>query len=330
MSDRRHLNLFYEEPDPDRWLPLDRHPRRLIRRLLRGPAQPGGMERAFINLCAGLDRLGARYRVNDYRYILANPGELACVFGKPHVLERVPRQTPILFGTSIYSHPSDDPTLPTRRRIRQALVPSPWVQRMFSAVWPGIVSVWACGIDTERWAPEPQANKDIDVLVYDKIFWQRPHYERSLLVPLYAELGRRGLRVETLRYGSYREQDLLALCRRSRAMIFLSRHETQGIAAQQVLSIDVPLFAWDEGGYWQDPKYYPEHVKFEPVTSVPYWDNRCGGKFTGHQDFLETFAQFWHEVQRSAYAPRQVIVEKFTLEKRAAAYLEIIDKYGSP
>ena len=27
MARQSTLNLFYEEPDPDRWLPFDRHPR---------------------------------------------------------------------------------------------------------------------------------------------------------------------------------------------------------------------------------------------------------------------------------------------------------------
>ncbi len=328
MNDRDCLNLFYEEPDPDRWLPFDRHPRRLIRRLVRGPAQPGGMERAFLNLVAGLDRLGAKYRVNDYRHIAANPGQLACVFGKPHVLEKIPAQTPVLLGTSIYSHPNDDPLLPRRRPIRQVLVPSPWVQRMFSAVWPGLVSVWPCGVDTERWVPGSDSGKDVDVLLYDKVSWQRDHYERTLIAPLLAELRRRQLRITVLRYGFYRESQLLDLSRRSRAMVYLTRHETQGIAAQQMLSAGVPLFAWDEGGFWQDPKYYPDHVRFEPVTSVPFWDDRCGRKFSGEHDLLDSFASFWKGVERRAFAPRTMIVEEFTLEKRAAAYLELAARYA--
>mgnify|MGYP003341570386 FL=1 len=55
MAHTRPLNIFYEEPDPDRWVPYDRYPRRLVRRLVRGPAQPGGAMRVFLNLCAGLD-----------------------------------------------------------------------------------------------------------------------------------------------------------------------------------------------------------------------------------------------------------------------------------
>src|SRR5262245_29794506 len=109
------LNLFYEEPDPDRWLRLDRYPRRWIRRLVRGPEQPRGTMRAFLNLVEGLDRIGASYRINDYRHIARRSDELACVFGKPQVLARIPEATPILFGTSIYSHPNDHPALPRER-----------------------------------------------------------------------------------------------------------------------------------------------------------------------------------------------------------------------
>ncbi len=326
MSHRHPLNIFYEEPDPDRWFPLDRYPRRLVRRLVRGPAQPGGAERVFLNLCAGLDRIGVPYRANDYRHIRRNPEELACVVGKPFVLDKIPRQTPILFGTSIYSHPLDDPDLPRRRPIRRVLVPCPWVRDMFAEVWPGRVQVWPVGIDTDRWAPAADAGRDIDVLIYDKISWQRERLVRELIEPLHAELRRRGLRVQTLRYGTYREDDLHALRLRSRSMVYLSRHETQGIAAQQMLASDVPLFVWDEGGLWQDPKYAPHLVRFGPVSSMPFWDERCGTKFRGPADMVEAFGRFWPAVEAGSFAPRAFMLENFTLAKRAQAYVEIADK----
>jgi glycosyltransferase involved in cell wall biosynthesis len=323
------LNLFYEEPDPDRWFPFDRFPRKVIRTMVRGAAQPRGTMRAFLNLVDGLDRIGASYRINDYRGLRADSGALACVFGKPHILDKIPHQSPVLFGTSIYSHPNDNPGLPGQRDIRQVLVPSEWVCRMFEEVWPGIVSVWPVGIDTERWMPAPDAAKDVDVVVYDKIAWRREHYERSLLDPLYAELERRGLRVETLRYGDYREEEMFALGKRCRAMVYLSRHETQGIAAQQMLAAGVPLFAWDEGGFWQDPKYFPREVKFEPVTSVPYWDDRCGVKFRGGDDLLETFGVFWKGVEAQAFSPRDMVVERLTLERCASEYVALVRRFGT-
>jgi glycosyltransferase involved in cell wall biosynthesis len=322
------MKLFFEEPDPDRWLPFDRYPRRVIRTLVRGAAEPRGTMRAFLNLVDGLDRIGASYQVNDYRGLRADPGALACVFGKPQILEKIPCRNPVLFGTSIYSHPNDNPGLPAQRDIRQVLVPSDWVRSMFEQVWPGLVSVWPVGIDTDRWAPSPGAAKDVDIVVYDKIAWQREHYERLLLGPLHTELKRRGLRVETLRYGDYREEDMFALSKRCRGMVYLSRHETQGIAAQQMLAAGVPLFAWDEGGFWQDPKYFPREVKFEPVTSVPYWDDRCGVKFRGGADLLDGFAAFWRGVEANAFSPRDMVVERLTLERCASEYVALAKRFG--
>jgi glycosyltransferase involved in cell wall biosynthesis len=329
MPLRAPLNLFYEEPDSDRWAPFDRYPRRLVRWALRGPKQPGGTMRVYLNLCAGLDRLNVPYRINDYRHIRENPHELACVIGQPHVLAKLPQETPILFGTSIYNHPSDDPELLCRRRIRRVLVPSPWVEKMFSAVWPERISVWPSGIDTDRWSPSRRANKDVDVLIYDKIVRHRSRYMRTIVEPIVAELRRRRLSVQVLRYGFYREERLHDLSRRTRAMIYLSHHETQGLAAQQMLASDVPLFAWDHGGLWKDPKYAPHLVRFGPVTSVPYWDERCGMKFKGSGDLLAGFDRFWFGVEAGLYAPREMIAERFTLESQAMAYLSLVDLYGA-
>jgi glycosyltransferase involved in cell wall biosynthesis len=329
MSRPPVLNLFYEEPDPDRWVPYDRYPRRLLRSFVHGRAQPGGAMRAFLNLRAGLDLIGAAYRVNDYRRLeSAGRGELVCLFGKPHVLEKIPKESPILFGTSIYSHPIDNPDLLEFRAIRRVLVPSVWVQQMFAVVWPDRVSVWPVGIDTRRWSPAPDRDKDVDVLIYDKITWAREHYERLLLDPLLRELARRALRVEILKYGHYREEELLALSKRARAMVYLSRHETQGIAAQQMLAAGVPLFAWDEGGFWQDPKYFPHLVKFKPVTSVPYWDSRCGEKFNSTGDLLDAFDAFWREVTKGRYSPRLTILERLTLERCARDYVDLAATYA--
>jgi glycosyltransferase involved in cell wall biosynthesis len=309
-------------------VPFDRYPRRLIRRLVRGPRQPGGAMRVFLNLKAGLDRIGAPYRVNNYRHIRNNPEDLACLVGKPHLLERFLYQTPLLFGTSIYNHPVDDELLPNRHLIRQVLVPSQWVRNMFSKVWPDLVTVWPVGVDTERWTPSPSESKDVDVLVYDKIYRRRENYERELIEPLMAEFRRKGVVVEYLRYGSYVEWELLALSKRVRSMVYLSHHETQGIALEQMLSADVPVFAWDPGGEWQSLEYLLRGVRFGPVTSVPYWDGRCGVKFTSAADLAPAFADFWHGVKTNAFAPREMILDKrLTLEAAAEAYAELAAKY---
>jgi glycosyltransferase involved in cell wall biosynthesis len=289
--------------------------------LLRGNEEPRGTMRAFLNLVDGLDRIGVAYRINDFRHLAANSGELACVFGKPHVLSRIPPRTPILFGTSIYSHPSDEPGLPRARPVRRVLVPSAWVQRMFEEVWPGLVSVWPVGIDTERWRPAEKAAKDVDIVVYDKVYWERERYEREIIGPLMRELERRALSVRVLRYGAYAEDDLLDLSRRARGMVYLSRHETQGIAAQQMMAAGVPLLAWDEGGYWQDPKYFPHQVRFGPVTSVPYWSDACGVRFQGRDDLVPALERYWEGIKDGAFAPRDLVLDQLDLGRQARAYV---------
>src|SRR5205085_6802515 len=130
---------------------------------------------------------------------------------------------------------------------------------------------------------------------YDKVRWEHERFEDELINPIVAHLERKQMSFITLRYGFYREEEFHRLLNRSRMMIFLCEHETQGIAYQQALSCGVPILAWDRGGYWQDPSYFPHRVKFQPVSSVPYWDERCGRTFAGIEEFKGAWQAFWSE-----------------------------------
>ncbi len=320
------LNLFYEEPEGDRWLPLDRYPRRIIRRIVRGKPRPGGQMRVFLNLCAGLDKLGIPYRVNDYRYIQQHPEEVACIVGKPHILDKIKWKNPILFGAAVFSHPSDDLELLNRLSISQILVPGEWMRKMCEPYWGDKVLTWPVGIDTDQWELVPIDGKDIDILLYDKIRWEHDPYENELIAPIKSCLEQRGLKIEVIRYGSYREEEFHSLLGRSKAMVFLCEHETQGIAYQQALSCGVPILAWERGGFWQDPSYFPHKVKFAPVSSVPYWDDRCGIKFKDITEFPTKLQEFLDKLARKQFAPRDYILENLTLEKCARRYVEIWDE----
>ncbi|TZF85230.1 glycosyltransferase [Cognatilysobacter lacus] len=317
------LDLFYAEPDPDRWLPFDRYPRRLVRRALRGKPRPGGQTRVFLNLMAGLDEIGVSYRVNDYRHARRHPDRLACIVGKPFVLDRVEWRNPILFGASVFSHPIDDPDLFARRPVRKVLVPGPWMEAMCKPYWGDRVQAWPVGIDTALWHPADPAEKSDPVLLYDKVLWDRPRREASLVQPIRDALADAGQPVVELRYGNYVEDDYLDALRRCRAMIFLCDHETQGIAYQQALSCDVPILAWDLGGPWRDPSYYPDRVMYGPVSSVPYWDDRCGLRFTDAGQFRQAWRGFIEQVRAGHFEPRQYILENLTLAGCASRYLEI-------
>jgi glycosyltransferase involved in cell wall biosynthesis len=320
------LNLFYDEPDPDRFVPFDRYPRRVLRRLVRGPKRPGGQTRVFLNLMAGLDRIGIRYRVNDYKYARRHPEEIACIIGKRCVLEAMEWKNPIVFGSAVSSHPFDDMDLLNHLSIKKILVPGEWMRRMCEPHYGEQVVAWPVGIDTEHWRPAPITVKDIDILIYDKVMWEYDRHLTTLINPLLAGLERRELKTARLRYGYYREEEFRALLARSKSMLFLCRHETQGIAYQQALSCNVPIFAWNRAGFWQDPEFYPERVRYQPVSSVPYWDARCGMTFADAAEFDNTFDGFWSNVRNGVFAPRDYILEHLTLEQCAKQYVKIVEQ----
>jgi hypothetical protein len=61
---------------------------------------------------------------------------------------------------------------------------------------------------------------------------------------------------------------------------------------------------------------------------MPYWDGRCGVKFTGPGDLPEALDGFWRGVAANAYAPREMVLERFTLTARARDYLDIAARFS--
>lgn len=291
----------------------------MIRRIVRGAPRAGGQTRVFLNLCAGLDILRIPYRINGYRHIEQHLEELACIIGKPHVLNKLRWRNPIIFGAAVYSHPLSDPDLLNRLPVRRVLVPGEWMRKMCEPYYGEAVGAWPVGIDTESWMWDRDTRKTYDFLIYDKVRWEHEKYEASLIDPIRQELRRRGFTYSEIRYGYYEEEAFRERLRSCKAMIFLCEHETQGIAYQQALACGLPILAWDRGGYWQDPEFYPHRVKFAPVTSVPYWDERCGRKFAHLAEFSEQLSEFWANLAN--YSPRDYILQNLTLEICARKYL---------
>lgn len=318
------LFLFYEEPDPDRWLPGDRYPRRLIRRIVRGPSQPGGVMRWFLNLRTGLDRLGVSYRLNDYRGLRRTPGAWAHVVGKPHVVEKIPAGHPIVYGPGVGSHPFENDFW-SRADIRLLLLSCDWFKAMYDRDLPVPVktAVWPAGVETDLWQPPKPPPPANTVLVYDKIRWQRAQLEPTLLHPILEKLRAAGLKVHHLRYGHYREPEYRELLSKVKAMVFLCEHETQGFAYLQALACGVPILAWDRGGEWQDPEYHPHRVRFAPVTSVPYFDERCGLRFSDLEEFHGALPTFLEQVRTDTFRPRDYVLERFDLARQARVYLDL-------
>jgi glycosyltransferase involved in cell wall biosynthesis len=323
MINQIPLNIFYQEPDPDRWFKYDRYLRKIIRRIFRGKPRPGGQMMVAINLMKGLDKLGVPYRFNDYKYARKHPNEIIGVIGKPHLIFEKRFKNPILFGASVFSHPIDKPKLLEEfPNIKKILVPGPWIKNKFDEYYGGKnIIAWPVGIDTHTWNKQIKKAYKTDFLIYDKVRWDHDEFEKELINPIIDTLKAHNLTYDIIRYGSYNPNQLKEKVANCKAVIFLCEHETQGIAYQQILATNTPILAWDRGGFWQDPSYYPHKVKFQPVSSVPYWDSNCGEKFKKIEKFENTLKQFL--IQFENYQPEKYILQNLSLEKCAQAYTDI-------
>ncbi len=324
------LNLFYEEPDHDRWIKYDRYPRKLIRRLLRGTPQPGGQMMVALELMRGLDLLKIPYRFNDYKYAKRNPTELIGVIGKSHLLDEKKFKNPILFGASIFSHPLEAPNLLQEHpNIKQILVPGEWMKKMFEPNYGDLVKVWPVGIDTKKWSPSIKKDLKYAFLIYDKIRWNHDSFEKDLIKPIKSILDKNKLTHTEILYGNYDHEELLEKLAISRAVIFLCEHETQGLAYQQILSTNTPILAYDQQEFWLDPEYFPNRVKYGPVSAVPYWDEVCGLTFKSIHQFGDILNKFQQKINEQEFYPRKYILTNLSLEKCALAYHQIYIDLGN-
>ena len=180
------------------------------------------------------------------------------------------------------------------------------------------------GVDTDAWAPSHNNYKDIDLLIYDKVMWNRESVKPPLLAVINDFSRRRNLQVKSIIYGSYSERGYRDLLGRSKGMIFLCEHESQGLAYQECLSSGVPVLAWDQG-QCLDPNRFAWGQPHIAATSVPYFDERCGERFMGHGDLRGRLSTFVENVNASAYRPRDFVMENLTLKGCATRFLSFFE-----
>ena len=63
--------------------------------------------------------------------------------------------------------------------------------------------------------------------------------------------------------------------------------ESQGIAVQEIMSMGVPIIAWDIKEWLDQGEAYRV-----PATSIPYWDERCGEVFFNIDEPVPLIAWF--------------------------------------
>lgn len=278
-----------------------------------------GPRKVVENLMHGLNAIGVPYVLNQG----LTATQALWIHDDPIALDALIRlhpEMPAVVGPNIYSTPRDLPN-PTLPRNIIWLSPAPWVQKFWqtSGFEHKPHAVWPVGIDTTRFAPDPSIQKDT-VLVYVK---QRTEAEVRQVTQL---LKDRDIPYTLMRYGTYAEAEYLRTLERARAIIWIGRSESQGIALQEALAMDVPALVWDipSFGSWHGAgkeRFTVEELSFTEATAVPYFSPACGLRFTRTEELEAIFNTFMQALQ--SFSPRSYITEHLSLSGQAEAFIEL-------
>jgi len=283
------------------------------------------MEMVVNNFRRGLECKGISYRFNSVPMLIKSSSKVISFGLGSDGVVGLNRHTPVIAAIG-FPYPEEFPDLCERYNVKKFLLHSQWVLNFVKSANlynEDILDLWQAGIDTNEWKPSLNREiKETDVLLYIKVHWDKEAREKDLVEPIKSFLTLHNFSFEEIRYGQYTTSDYKDKLARCKTMIFLSAHESQGLACQECMSFDVPVIAWDPG-FWLDPDRLKYGKKFVPATSVPFFDERCGVTFQDSADFENKFVFFFDQVQAERYSPREFIVENLSIEKSTERMLEI-------
>ena len=188
-------------------------------------------------------------------------------------------------------------------------LPCEWVYnfyKKFQITQNKNIVIWPVGIDTEKFCNLNYQPK-YDVLIYCK-------NKTENLREVEYFLEKHGLTYFVLIYGKYSEDDFIEKVNLSKSVILLTKTESQGIAYQEILSMNRPCFVIEQN-CWND---YGINV---PASSVPYFNDECG-IITNN---IENFCNFFKKL--SIFKPRKFILDNLTTSQQASKYITYLKEF---
>ena len=193
---------------------------------------------------------------------------------------------------------------------KKIIAPSEWVKNKFITKFnlpEDKLAVWPVGIEEFNNIREP----NYDCLIYFK------RRDQSELDAVKKFLVSNGLSYRMVEYGTYGEDGFKQLVNSAKFCFLINGTESQGIAVQEIMSMGVPIIAWDIKEWLDQGEAYRV-----PATSIPYWDERCGEVFFNIDDLEVTFSKFYATLDQ--YDPKAFIKDNLSFKCSVKTLLDIL------
>lgn len=264
-----------------------------------------GPGKVIKNLKLGLEKLDVPYKENPPT-VDKDDKVIALQW---HPLVNVVNPENLLIGPNVCTLPIDNEFIMSKK-YKKVVVPSDWVKEKYKRWIPeDKIFVWPVGIDTDFFKDESQNEKEFDCLIYYK---RRSFDELKFVTKLLKEKKQT---FNIIEYGQYSESSFINLLEKTKYVFLLDNCESQGIAIQEIMSSNIPMFVWDVS-YWEDRG---EEYKTK-ASSIPYWDERCGTFETNKDNIEFSFVDFLNKF--GFFNPRSYILENLTLENQVKQILK--------
>ncbi len=284
----------------------------------------GGPQKVVGNLIRGLDILGYPYCINKD---LGATSQLWIQDDVTALKEASKRKLKAIVGPNLYVLPRNIP-----ENIDMSNFVYIFPSKQIIDFWKYLgfdrcpQDFWPVGIDTMEF-PERKKPKNGIVLIY---FKERYAEELDLVKK---RLTENQTKYKTIIYRKYNEKNYRGLLEKTKYIIWIGKGESQGIALQEALSMNVPVLVWDveKIGHWVPPTkkekdmLNEKELNYKLVTSAYYFDDRCGIKAKNKneiEDFISDMEKRWE-----SFEPRKYIIENLSLEKQARRLIELFDKH---
>jgi len=189
------------------------------------------------------------------------------------------------------------------------IVPSQWTKDMPVQKFgfpEDKIETWPVGIELKDFKKE---------LKYDcLLYYKRRSKEELKAATIF--LKQSGLTYNVVEYGSYKQEELEALCDQSAFCFLLNGTESQGIAVQEMMARDMPMFVWDVKEWNDQGASYAVSA-----SSVPYWSDECGVRFYDAIEMGFAFDEFCSKI----YKPRKFVEEHLSFKASVNRLLEIFN-----